>query len=158
MSSYRHIIRSSFHHMIHRAKTVSQFCSKISEKKLQSSFNPFAKERRDLNFWQVGVIFQGEFDGDAQNAPAFPKRGNHGSITKNLWKVFAKKSFLTSKNETSGIVWNIFWPSLKPILRKSTSGLRGPFGPSGLSGLRVQARSAKSISLVFLIFGLIFNF
>ena len=53
--------------------------------------NPFAKERRAFNFWQVGVIFQGEFDGDAQNAPAFPKRGNHGSITKKSLKTFLRK-------------------------------------------------------------------
>ena len=72
--------------MIHRAKTVNPFWSKIDEKKLQSSLNPFAKEHRDLNFWQVGVIFRGEFDGDAQNAPAFPKPGNHGSITEILGK------------------------------------------------------------------------
>ena len=60
--------------MIHRAKTVNPFWSKIKEKKLQSSFNPFAKERRDLNFWQVGVIFQGESADDAQKIAAPPKR------------------------------------------------------------------------------------
>ena len=92
--------------------------SKTNRKKLQSSLNPFAKERRDLNFWQVGVIFQGEFDGDAQNAPAFPKRGNHGSITKNLWKHFDKKNFWRRKmkrresSETRfGKVWGRSEPS-----------------------------------------------
>ena len=59
--------------MIHRAKTVSQFWSKINEKKFQSSFNPFAKERRDLNFWQVGVILHGEYASEAQSTPALPK-------------------------------------------------------------------------------------
>ena len=59
-----------------RAKTESQFWSKINEKKLQLSFNPFAKERRDLIFRGNGVIFRGEFDGGAQNFYFFPKRGN----------------------------------------------------------------------------------
>ena len=77
--------------MIHRAKTVNLRWSKINEKNLQSSLNPFAKERRDLNFRQVRVIFQGEFDGDAQYAPAFPKRGNHGSITKKSLQIFGRK-------------------------------------------------------------------
>ena len=63
--------------MIGGAKTVSQFWSEINGKKLQSYLNPFAKERRYLNFWRNGVIFQGESDGDAQKIPAFPKRGNH---------------------------------------------------------------------------------
>ena len=78
--------------MIHRAKTVSQFWSKFNEKKT-TVLQPFAKERRDLNFWRNGVIFRGEFDGDAQNAPAFPKRGNHESITKILRKKFDKNIF-----------------------------------------------------------------
>ena len=79
--------------MTHRAKTVIQFLVQIQRKKLQLSFNPFAKERRDLNFWRNRVIFRREFDGDAQNAPAFPKRGNHGSITKILRKKIDKTIF-----------------------------------------------------------------
>ena len=66
--------------MIHRAKNENPFWSKIIRKQLQSSLNPFAKGRRDLNFWRFGVIFQGEFDGDAQKIPIFPKRGNHAQI------------------------------------------------------------------------------
>ena len=70
--------------MIHRAKTVSQSLSKINEKKLQSSFNPFAKERRDLNFWRNGVIFHGESAVDAQNVPALPKGTNHAENSAGL--------------------------------------------------------------------------
>ena len=60
--------------MIGGAKTVNQFGSKIIGKKLQSSLNPFAKESRDLNFWQVGVIFQGESADDTQKFVAPPNR------------------------------------------------------------------------------------
>ena len=63
--------------MIGGAKTVNQFWSKIIGKKLQSSLNPFAKERRDLNFWQVGVILHGEYVSESQSTPALPKRPNH---------------------------------------------------------------------------------
>ena len=87
---------SSDHHMIHRAKTVSQFLSKIYEKKFQSSFNPFAKERRDLNFWRNGVILQGEFADDAQSAPAFPKRRNHAkkfALGAKIHRIFLLKIF-----------------------------------------------------------------
>ena len=93
-----------FHRMIHRAKTVSRFWSKTIEKKLQSSFNPFSKERRDLNFWRNGVISHGEYAGDAQDDPALPKRANHAKNFDPSAKNLVRKNFWASKNEMLQIV------------------------------------------------------
>ena len=90
--------------MIGGAKTVSQFWSKINGKKLQSSLNPFAKERRDLNFWQVGVIFQGESADDAQKFVAPPKRAIFDFMLTFCSENFMQQIFPASKNQTSGIV------------------------------------------------------
>ena len=107
--------------MIHRAKTVNPFWSKIIRKKLQSFLNPFAKGRRDLNFWRFGVIFQGEFDGDAQKIPAFPKRGSHtpnfASNAKNLWKKLIQKNFWCRKmkrRESSETRFGKVWARSEP--------------------------------------------
>ena len=83
-----------------RKKTVSQFWAKINEQKLQMSFNPFAKERRDLNFWRNGVIFRGESDGDVQKIIATSKKAffknNFTKIAENEFrdqKIWTKKMF-----------------------------------------------------------------
>ena len=131
--------------MIRGAITINQFSnfwSKISGKQLQSSLNPFTKERRDLHFWRNGVIFQGEFDGDAQNVPAFPKRGNHGSIDKILWKLFDKKIFGRRKmkrRESSETRFGQVWTD-QSHPRGVNSGLKFSFFQRRMSRLHTERR------------------
>ena len=90
--------------MIHRAKTVNPFWFKIDGKKLQSSLNPFAKERRDLNFWRNGVIFQGESADDAQKFVAPPKRAIFDFMLTFCSEKFMRKNFPELKSQMSEIV------------------------------------------------------
>ena len=97
--------------MIGGAKTVNQFWSKINGKKLQSSLNPFAKERRDLNWSRFGVIFQGESDGDAQKFVAPPKRAIF-----NFMLTFCSENFI--KKICSGVEKSNVGNRLKRVLAK----------------------------------------
>ena len=97
------------------SKNWKSVLAQFNPTKLQSFFNPFAKERRDLNFRRNGVILQGPFDSNAQSAPAFPKRGNHsrnfGSKTSKFIETFYKQIFVDVEK------WNV-GNRLKRVLAK----------------------------------------
>ena len=76
MSSYDHIIKPSYHHIIISVnqKSASQFWPKSLGKNRNRLFYPSTKNHKELIFWTSGVTFRDERRGNAQKFTARPNR------------------------------------------------------------------------------------
>ena len=118
ISLCHHIIIRTDHHIIIRSieqKLKISFGPKSTQKNFNGSSTPSPRNVETWTFGEMGSFFKENLMVTLKRLQLSQNEEIMGQSQNFFWKFFNKKNFLTSKNETSGIVWNAFWPSLRPI-------------------------------------------
>ena len=102
-----------------KRKGLKSLLAESREKNWNYLFYPSAKSRRELKIKTLGVTFRGASAYYVQKSIATQKKAVCQFSDENVFdedfdRKFSPIFFSTSKNEMSGIVWNVFSRSLRP--------------------------------------------